>query len=94
MAATSIDVERVCSIRSPTKKLDGEIFGAIQAVPVSEREYGSLLMEDEPPLINIDPGEDVTIREFAEPHAGCSDLAADSLSTRPGPAARPENSWT
>ena len=28
--------------------------------------YGSLLVEDEPPLINIGTGEDVTIRELAE----------------------------
>ena len=33
---------------------------------LSEEQYGSLLVEDEPPLINIGSGEDVTIRELAE----------------------------
>ncbi len=33
---------------------------------LSEEKYGSLLVEDEPPLINIGSGEDVTIRELAE----------------------------
>ena len=33
---------------------------------LSEDKYGSLLVEDEPPLINIGSGEDVTIRELAE----------------------------
>ncbi len=31
-----------------------------------EDQYGSLLVEDEPPLINIGTGEDVTIRELTE----------------------------
>ena len=31
-----------------------------------EERYGSLLVDDEPPLINIGSGEDVTIRELAE----------------------------
>ncbi len=33
---------------------------------LDEQRYGSLLKEDEPPLINIGTGEDVTIRELAE----------------------------
>ena len=33
---------------------------------LDEDRYGSLLMESEPPLINIGTGEDVTIRELAE----------------------------
>ena len=33
---------------------------------LSDEKYGSLLVEDEPPLINIGTGEDVTIRELAE----------------------------
>jgi GDP-L-fucose synthase len=33
---------------------------------LSEERYGSLLMEDAPPLINIGTGEDVTIKELAE----------------------------
>ena len=33
---------------------------------LSEEKYGTLLGEDEPPLINIGSGEDVTIRELAE----------------------------
>ena len=33
---------------------------------LDEEKYGSLLVEDEPPLINIGSGEDVTIRELAE----------------------------
>ena len=33
---------------------------------MSEEQYGSLLVEDEPPLINIGTGEDVTIRELTE----------------------------
>jgi len=33
---------------------------------LSQERYGSLLMEDAPPLINIGTGEDVTIRELAE----------------------------
>lgn len=33
---------------------------------LSEEKYGSLLVQDEPPLINIGSGEDVTIRELAE----------------------------
>ncbi|MGI4853750.1 MAG: GDP-L-fucose synthase family protein [Janthinobacterium lividum] len=33
---------------------------------LSEEQYGSLLLEDEPPLINIGTGEDVTIRELTE----------------------------
>jgi len=33
---------------------------------LDEQRYGSLLNEDEPPLINIGTGEDVTIRELAE----------------------------
>jgi GDP-L-fucose synthase len=33
---------------------------------LDEARYGSLLLEDAPPLINIGTGEDVTIRELAE----------------------------
>ena len=33
---------------------------------LDEARFGSLLSEDEPPLINIGTGEDVTIRELAE----------------------------
>jgi len=33
---------------------------------LDDQRYGSLLKEDEPPLINIGSGEDVTIRELAE----------------------------
>lgn len=33
---------------------------------LDEKRYGSLLVEDFPPLINIGAGEDVTIRELAE----------------------------
>jgi GDP-L-fucose synthase len=33
---------------------------------MNEQKYGSLLVEDQPPLINIGSGEDVTIRELAE----------------------------
>ena len=33
---------------------------------LDEDRFGSLLVEDEPPLINIGTGEDVTIRELAE----------------------------
>lgn len=33
---------------------------------LDEERYGSLLVEDAPPLINIGTGEDVTIRELAE----------------------------
>ena len=33
---------------------------------LDETRYGSLLKEDEPPLINIGSGDDVTIRELAE----------------------------
>jgi len=33
---------------------------------LDDERYGSLLVEDEPPLINIGTGEDVTIRELAE----------------------------
>jgi GDP-L-fucose synthase len=33
---------------------------------LDEERYGSLLTEDDPPLINIGTGEDVTIRELAE----------------------------
>ena len=33
---------------------------------LDEARFGSLLVEDAPPLINIGTGEDVTIRELAE----------------------------
>ena len=33
---------------------------------LDEERYGTLLVEDKPPLINIGTGEDVTIRELAE----------------------------
>lgn len=33
---------------------------------LDEERFGSLLLQDEPPLINIGTGEDVTIRELAE----------------------------
>ena len=33
---------------------------------LDETTYGTLLVEDEPPLVNIGTGEDVTIRELAE----------------------------
>jgi GDP-L-fucose synthase len=33
---------------------------------LDETKFGSLLVEDAPPLINIGTGEDVTIRELAE----------------------------
>jgi GDP-L-fucose synthase len=33
---------------------------------LDEKRFGSLMMEDAPPLINIGTGEDVTIRELAE----------------------------
>ncbi len=38
----------------------------VSLLNMSDDLYGSLLMEDEPPLINIGTGEDVTIRELAE----------------------------
>ncbi len=38
----------------------------VHLLNLDEAAYGSLLVEDSPPLINIGTGEDVTIRELAE----------------------------
>lgn len=40
--------------------------GCVFLMNLDEERYGSLLLEDAPPLINIGSGEDVTIRELAE----------------------------
>jgi GDP-L-fucose synthase len=40
--------------------------GCIHLLNLPEAEYGNLLTRDEPPLINIGTGEDLTIRELAE----------------------------
>lgn len=40
--------------------------GCVFLMNLDEDRYGSLLIEDAPPLINIGSGEDVTIRELAE----------------------------
>jgi GDP-L-fucose synthase len=45
--------------------------------------FGSLLIDDKPPLINIGTGEDVTIRELAETVARVLGFQANwSLTTR------------
>ena len=40
--------------------------GCVFLMNLDEEQYGSLLVEDAPPLINIGSGEDVSIRELAE----------------------------
>jgi len=56
---------------------------------LDEERFGSLLMKDEPPLINIGTGEDVTIRELAETVARALGFAGKLVFDRSKPDGTP-----
>ena len=62
--------------------------GLLLLMNLDEARFGSLLIEDAPPLINIGTGEDVTIRELAETVARVLGFNGSSSSTPPSPTER------
>lgn len=63
------DAVEVWGSGTPKRELlyaDDLAEACVYLLNLPEQEYGKLLRDDQPPLINIGTGEDVTIRELAE----------------------------